>query len=130
MRISKNKEQIVHILNLIQKPINVNEIYNILSKTCDVNLSTVYRCVNKLCDENVLSKEIREDKNAYYFLNSNVHKHNLVCDLCKKDILIDLCPIKKLSDDIMKQTGFYVTKHSLQISGICKNCSNKLYKKS
>ena len=60
MRISKNKEQIVHILNLIQKPINVNEIYNILSKTCDVNLSTVYRCVNKLCDENVLSKYNRK----------------------------------------------------------------------
>lgn len=124
MRSSKNKEQIINILNLSSKPLNVYEIYSILNKNGKVNLSTVYRCINNLCKENIVSKEIREDKNSYYFLNTSLHKHHLICDICKKDILIDFCPIKKLADDIMEETGFKITNHSIQISGVCKKCCN------
>lgn len=126
MRNSKNKEQIISVLNSSNIPINVHQIHNILSKNKKVNLATVYRCINSLCKENIVSKEIREDKNSYYFLNTNMHKHHLVCDICKKDILIDICPIKQLSDDIMERTGFHITNHSLQINGVCKNCCNNL----
>ena len=126
MRNSKNKEKIIEILNLNEQPVNVHSIYDILNKEGNVNLSTVYRCINSLCKENIISKEIREDKNAYYSLNTNLHRHYLKCDICKKDILIDSCPITKLAKDIKEKNGFNITNHSLQISGICKKCSQNI----
>lgn len=123
MRVSKNKEQIIEILKNSNNALNVHEIFDVINEVDNVNLSTVYRGINSLCNENIISKEIRNDKNSYYTLNLETHKHHLICDVCKKDIIIDFCPISQISQNIKDKTGFDIKAHSLQISGICKKCS-------
>lgn len=136
MRVSKNKDKIIDILKGANKSVNVQYIYDMLNKENDfekndiskknkVNLSTVYRCINSLCKENIISKEIRNDKNAYYTLNNNSHIHELTCDICKKTILLDECPITTISKQIKDKTGFNITNHSVCLNGICKKCSKK-----
>lgn len=133
MRVSKNKDKIIDILKSVNKPVNVQYIYEILNSNNKsdsnsnkkVNLSTVYRCINSLCDENILSKEIRNDKNAYYTLNNNSHIHELTCNVCKKTILLDECPITIISKQIKEKTGFNITNHSVCLNGICNKCSKK-----
>ena len=126
MKVSKNKEKIIEILKIAGKPINVQYIYESLNSDNKVNLSTVYRCINSLCDENIISREVRNDKNAYYTLNTNEHIHQLICDICKDTILIDECPISTISKQIEDKTGFCITNHSVQLKGICKKCNKKL----
>lgn len=123
MRISKNKEQIIKILKNSNKSLNVHEIFDIINKMEKINLSTVYRCINSLCNENIISKEIRNDKKSYYTLNLENHKHHLICDMCKKEIVLDFCPINQISQKIKDKIGFDIKMHSIQISGICKKCN-------
>lgn len=125
MKVSKNKDKIISILKECKMPVNVQYIFENLNKNRKINLSTVYRCINALCDENIISKEIRNDKNAYYTLNSNNHVHQLICNVCKETTIIDECPVSILSKNIKDKTGFNITNHSVQLSGICKKCSDK-----
>lgn len=123
MRMSKNKEHIIEILKNSNKALNVHEIFDIITKKEKINLSTVYRCINSLCNENIISKEIRNDKKSYYTLNLEKHKHSLICDMCKEEIVLDFCPINQISQNIKDKIGFDIKMHSLQITGICKKCS-------
>lgn len=123
MKVSKNKEKIIEILKNAKVPVNVQYIYKRLNNDKKINLSTVYRCINVLCEKNIVVKEIRNDKNAYYTLNSNSHTHQLICDICKDSIFIEDCPINDMSKQIKDKTGFNVTNHFVRLNGICKKCS-------
>lgn len=125
MKVSKNKDKIVDILKQVKIPVNVQYIYENLSKSSKVNLSTVYRCINSLCNERIILKEIRNDKNAYYTLNSNSHKHQLTCEICKDTVFIDECPVSIIAKEIKEKTGFNITNHSVQLNGICKKCNKE-----
>lgn len=125
MKQSKNKVEVFNVLKKSKYPMNVQEIYEEILKIKQVNLCTIYRCINQLLNENLISKEIRNDKNAYYHINNVPHQHLLKCNNCHKDIWLDFCPMSSISHDIEEKIGFCVTNHTLQINGICKVCIEK-----
>lgn len=129
MKVSKNKNKILEILKNINKPVNVNYIHKELNKEAKVDLSTVYRCINNLCKEDIIIKEMRNDKMAYYSLNFSGHSHEIVCNICKESVNIDTCPITELTKQIEEKTGFNITNHSIHLNGICKKCSEVKNKK-
>lgn len=125
----KNTKQRQIILSTIEShngPLTAEEIFKVLIiNDCKINLSTVYRTLNILTEKNVLLKILKGDGTAAYELNKSSHNHYITCCKCNCSKLIDSCPLKELNDTVTKKTGFMVTGHSLQLTGICSECLEK-----
>ncbi len=123
----KNTRQRYIILKKIEsskEPVTAEDIFRqLVSEECKINLSTVYRTLNVLTDKNVLLKILKGDGTAAYEINNLSHNHYITCS-----VLLDGCPVRELSENISKSTGFKVTGHTLQLMGICSKCLEKVKK--
>lgn len=122
----KNTKQRYTILSIIEssnEPVTAEEIFKqLITDDFKINLSTVYRTLHVLTNKSVLLKILKGDGTAAYELNDLSHNHYITCCRCNRSVLIDGCPVKELSESVSKTTGFKVTGHSLQLTGICSKC--------
>ena len=110
------------------QPLTAEEIELILAKQgLSADLSTVYRALNTMCDKAVLQKSVHLDGVVYYSMHAEQHHHQLVCESCHRCIEIDSCPLEQLSRSLREQTGYTITGHQFEISGICPDCAKKRY---
>ncbi len=83
-----------------------------------MNNSTIYRIIELFLNNNVIIKTLNDE--IYYSINKNEHKHYIYCVKCHKKTLINICPINSIKD-----TGYKVLSHQIQINGICSDCQKK-----
>ena len=83
-----------------------------------MNNSTIYRIIELFLNNNVIIKTLNNE--IYYSINKNEHKHYIYCVKCHKKTLINICPINSIKD-----TGYKVLSHQIQINGICSDCQKK-----
>lgn len=125
LKITKSREVILNIFRDTDKIMNVSEIYEVCKKRgFNINLSTVYRICEIFCSKKILDRTIDSNRVSGYKFSITSHVHNLSCNLCNKTIEIN-CPFNILSQYIETSTGFTLTKHDINISGICYECKNK-----
>lgn len=124
---TKQRYKILSIIELTKEPITAEDIFKqLIKEDSKINLSTVYRTLHVLTNKNVLIKILKGDGTASYQINDLSHNHYITCCMCNSSELIDTCPIKELSSNVRKKTGFKVTGHSLQLTGICAECLKKM----
>lgn len=102
-------------------PVDAQHITEHLYKEVGIDRVTVFRILNAFTEKGLIRKlEFGEGK-ARYELNKGEH-HHLICEECQNIEDIDNCHIEELKEQIEKQKGFTVKKHSLEFFGICKDC--------
>ena len=74
VNITLKKDIIFNLLKNSPKSLTAEEIYKDMSQTTDVNLSTVYRTLNNLVAKGEITKNVRQDKIAYFEIGDQ-HKH-------------------------------------------------------
>lgn len=126
LKTTKKRMLILSVLNNSEIPLTSEDILEKTSKEININLSTIYRALNALTEKGILLKQLSSDGKTYYQINNREHKHQLVCSLCNKVVLINCCPLKKFQNDLCKETGFTITSHNLEFTGICAECAKKL----
>ncbi len=126
LKSTRKRLVILSVLNNSISPLTSEEILEEASKEVDMNLSTIYRALAALTEKGILLKQLSNDGKTYYQINNRQHKHQLVCTLCNKVVLVDCCPLKKFENELCKDTGFTITSHNLEFSGICPECAKKL----
>ena len=126
LKTTKKRMIILSVLNKSDTPLTSEDILEQTSKEVNINLSTIYRALNALTDKGILLKQLSNDGKTYYQINNREHKHQLVCSLCNKIILVSCCPLKKFENDLCEETGFTITSHNLEFTGICPECAKKL----
>ena len=125
LKVTKPRRIVLNILKKTDKVLNVSEIHEICKEeNFDINLSTIYRICEKFVSKNILDKVVSSDRISGYKISIKTHIHKLNCSLCKKIVEVN-CPFNILSQYIESSTGFTLTKHSIDISGICYECKNK-----
>ena len=123
---TKQRSSVLKIIESSDEPLTAEEIFKIMIiENSQINLSTIYRTLNLLTGKNVLLKTLKGDGTASYELNKMSHKHYITCSVCNSSALIESCPIKDISEAVSEKTGFKVTGHSLQLTGICSECMKK-----
>lgn len=126
LKTTKKRMIILSVLNNSDSPLTSEDILEQASKEVNINLSTVYRALNALTEKNILLKQLSNDGKTYYQINNREHKHQLICSLCNKVVLVNCCPLKKFENDLCDETGFTITSHNLEFTGICPECAKKL----
>lgn len=105
-------------------PLDVSQVYEKLGGK--VHLATVYRTLEKFVALGLLERiDFQEGKFRYEYLHS--HHHHAVCESCGKveDIVDTQTQVKSLEKSLALNSGFSVTKHILELFGICNNCQKK-----
>lgn len=122
LKATKPRSTVLNIFKNTDKVLNVSEIYEACkNEGFDINLSTIYRICEIFSEKKILDKVISRDRISGYKLSVTSHVHELTCSVCKKTIEIT-CPFNILSQYIENSTGFTLTKHNIDISGICNEC--------
>lgn len=126
IKATRQRRAIIEILQLAEEPLSADEIYTRIPRDVEVNYSTVYRTLSTLADRGVLIKVGEAGGKIFYLLRNHTHNHHLVCTGCQKLIEISECPIEGLSRQIAQNTGFVITGHHLELTGICPECAKRM----
>ena len=122
LKSTKKRCLLLSILQTEDRAMTAEELLEKATPILPMNASTVYRTLNTLTEKGVLSKSLRKDGKSYFSLEKHDHHHRLVCTVCRKVIPVDSCPLKELEEDLEAKTGFRITGHTLEFSGICPEC--------
>lgn len=125
LKSTKKRQLLLFLLQKEARPMTAEELHEAANAILPMNVSTVYRTLNTLTEKAILIRSVRQDGKAYYALPKKGHSHRLVCDLCGKVIPIDTCPLGELEENLENKTGFRITGHSLEFTGLCPSCADK-----
>ena len=130
LKSTKKRQVLLLLLQKQARPMTAEELHALAEPILPMNASTVYRTLNTLTEKKILIRSVRQDGKAYYSLAKKDHSHRLVCDLCGKVIPVDTCPLSELEETLQQKTGFRITGHSLEFTGLCPECSKRILTKN
>lgn len=123
---TRQRQAIIELLEENITPMHAEDIYlKLKERGVDLSLSTVYRNLDMLQKQGLVVKAymLNEDK-ARFGLASK--KNYLVCQSCKKIVIIDNCPFEKFKEELIEVHGFDILGHSIEVYGICPECKERL----
>jgi Fe2+ or Zn2+ uptake regulation protein len=124
-RLTRTRRAVLWVLERTHMPLSATELYTQLHQDdVPIDLVTVYRTLTVLKDLGFVSQlELhKEGQFRYEIKEGREHHHHIRCQVCGKIVDLLLCPLKKLTALIEKETRFVVSEHSLEFSGFCPKC--------
>ncbi|MDO5043890.1 MAG: Fur family transcriptional regulator [Coriobacteriia bacterium] len=125
LKVTPTRIAVLEVLQESKKPKTAEELYDLVKMRRQISLATVYRTLSQFSDAGFVMKETTLEGSMNYQLSRENHSHYIICTRCHTKIDLGNCPLDKLSDSIQKATGFTVTGHSLELSGLCPDCQKK-----
>ncbi len=117
---TNQRADILKVFKASDKPLTVQVLYDALD---GIDLSTIYRTLELFENKDLIRKtELKEPLSNIYEYKKDAHSHHLICVICKEILLIDECPLSDYEKTIMKNTGYLINDHQLNLYGICPAC--------
>lgn len=125
-RSTRQRTVIVDLLGSLNRFVSAQELHAALRDQGDpIGLSTVYRNLATLTKAGDIDVIIQEDGEALYRSCSTAHHHHLLCKMCGTTIEITAELVEAWSHDIAHAHGFSNVQHTVEIIGVCRDCSKK-----
>lgn len=122
-RLTQPRRAILRALIATPRPLSPAELQARGQTFCaDLGLVTVYRTLELLEDLGVVRPVHLADGCHGYALATPGHTHHLVCERCHAVVEIVGCELGDFLDSVGQQTGYVITGHWLELSGICAEC--------
>ena len=123
-KLTKPRKALLEILESSPLPITAAEVHARLRKKRHViDLVTVYRNLTMLQELDLVNPVgLHEGQMRYEVRHGREHHHHIQCRGCGLIVDLLLCPLKKLTDLVERQTKFAVEGHALEFFGWCPQC--------
>lgn len=123
-KLTKPRRAILNILDQSTLPITAAEVHERLMKArAPVDLVTVYRNLSMLQELGLVSPVASpEGQMRYEVRDGRAHHHHIQCRGCGRIVDVMLCPLRKLTELVERQTKFAVDDHVLEFFGWCPQC--------
>ena len=123
-KLTKPRKAILGVLEQSSLPITVAEIHERLKKgKAPADLVTIYRNVAMLQGLDLVNPVgLHEGQMRYEVRHGREHHHHIQCRGCGQIVDLMLCPLKKLTELVERQTKFSVDSHALEFFGWCPQC--------
>ncbi len=89
----------------------------------DLGLTTVYRTLELLHEIGVLRRVHGPDGCEGLVPATAAHGHSVVCSACGRVTEFTACDMSAVAEAARRQTGYDITGHFLQLSGLCAGCA-------
>ena len=122
IKYSKARSRILDICISAKHPLTVAEVAAKVGT--NAHLATIYRTLETFASANLLSRvDFQEGKFRYEYVHD--HHHHAVCESCGKVAEVQDKKLESVMDNLKVDSGFSITRHALELFGLCKNCQNK-----
>ncbi|MCY3624839.1 MAG: Fur family transcriptional regulator [Candidatus Dadabacteria bacterium] len=115
---------VVHVLHTSGKSLSVGEIHdgvkNMLGTT---GLATIYRTLEMFEDLGIVKRLHFPDGSRGYAFSHGEHVHHMVCVECKGVFDFPECPVESFDYASVREQGFRVKDHFVQLFGQCVKCA-------
>ena len=124
IRTTKQRTAVAEALTELDDFRSTQEIHEYLRERGDsVGLATVYRTLQTLSSTGDVDVILREDGESVYRLCSDAHHHHLVCRKCGFTVEVEGPAVERWAESVSATHGFTEVSHTLEIFGLCPNCS-------
>ncbi len=123
-KLTKPRKALLEILESSPLPITAAEVHaRLRKKRHAADLVTVYRNLTMLQELGLVNPVgLHEGQMRYEVRHGREHHHHIQCRGCGLIVDLLLCPIKRLTDLVERQTQFAVEGHALEFFGWCPQC--------
>lgn len=122
-RSTRQRELIEEVIRSLDSFQSAQQIHQQLQQAGKrVGLATVYRTLTTLTAAEQVDA-ITIDGEVRYRGCSPHHHHHIRCRSCGRTVEISAEGIERWADEVAQQHGFTDVGHSIEISGICAECS-------
>ena len=124
LKATRQREIIVDTFFSATGHLSVDELLaKVQSRDDRIGAATVYRTMKILADAGLASARHFDDGQTRYEAAIGRHHHDhLICTSCHQIIEFENERIEELQDMVARQHGFHVTRHKLELYGLCKDC--------
>jgi len=86
-----------------------------------LGLVTVYRTL-ELLNELGLVRRVHSEHRCHSYASAGSDRHYLICEGCHRVIEFPCHGLEALVESVRQQTGYTITAHLLELSGLCPEC--------
>jgi len=119
---TKARANILEICMGAKRPLTVAEVAIKIGETA--HLATIYRSLEKLASANLLVRiDFQEGKFRYEYVHD--HHHHAVCEGCGRVAEVQDKKLESVMQNLKVESGFSITRHALELFGLCRSCQKK-----
>jgi Fe2+ or Zn2+ uptake regulation protein len=122
-RNTQTKQAVLHVFQSFSAPITLNDLHQFIKMSLpQTAFSTVFRIVQRLEQDGKVIRIDWGERGSRYEWAGLPHHHHLVCEKCGSVVDIDDAILKFDETKVSKHTGYQLTRHSIELEGICPKC--------
>ena len=126
LKYTEQREIVLNVLLNADDHLSAEDVYNEIKKAYpdnNIGIATVYRALSFLEEVDLIVSIAFGTEGKKYESNAKAHHDHLICTSCGKIIEFLDNEIEKRQDKIAKKNNFKILSHSMQLYGICEDCS-------
>jgi len=121
------RETILEVFLQSKKHLTVEELHNLVKyRDPSIGLTTIYRTMKLFCECSLARANHFEGGRVRYEQQyKTAHHDHMICIECGETIEFVDPQIEKLQEKVVKQFGFQMTDHRMEIYGTCEKCQRR-----
>ena len=125
LKSTAQRDDIAHVFFGGHRHMSIDELYREVRKINPrVGYATVYRTLKLLKECGLADERHFDDGQARYEPTEAEEQHHdhIICERCGKIVEFNSQELEKLQDRIARFLGFVVSRHRMELYGICADC--------
>jgi Fe2+ or Zn2+ uptake regulation protein len=124
LRLTRQRRAVLDAVAEASSSVSPLEVFDAARLHCpELGLTTVYRTLDILGEIGAL-RRVHGHKHCEAFVPAGAaHGHTVVCSRCGRVTEFTECDMHAVADAAAEQTGYRITEHFLQLSGLCSRCA-------
>ena len=125
LKFTSQREIILYTLYNNDQHYTSEELYMLIKQEyqeLSIGIATVYRTLSLLEENGLVSSISLGIQGKKYEIANKPHHDHIICEKCNKIVEFENDKIEELQHTIAKENGFQLTKHIMQLYGVCGEC--------
>lgn len=125
LKTTSQRDDIARVFFGSDRHISVEELYgDVRDVNPRVGYATVYRTLRLLKEAGLAAERHFDDAEARYEQAEGEEEHHdhFICERCQRIVEFSNEEIEALQESVARKLGFVITRHRLELYGICRDC--------
>lgn len=125
LKTTSQRDDIARVFFGTDRHVSVEELYGeVRGVNPRIGYATVYRTLRLLKEAGLAAERHFDDAEARYeqAAGDEEHHDHFICERCQRIVEFSNDEIEALQESIARKLGFVITRHRLELYGICRDC--------
>ena len=129
LRLTRQRRAVLDAIAAAPRSLSPLQVYEAARTQCpELGLTTVYRTLEVLDEIGALRRVHGHDHCESFVPAGAAHGHTVLCGSCGRVTEFTTCDMRAISQAASDETGYVITDHFLQLSGLCERCARNVHR--